>query len=426
MAESARESAPASEPAQSNREQAPSARNQIDPASLTGPVWTAARAVIAHLRSAGHEAQAVGGAVRDLVLGRPVHDVDVATDAVPDRVEALFPRTVAVGKAFGVVIVLQGDQAVEVATYRADGPSSDGRRPDAVRFGDVVEDVRRRDLTINALLMDPETGRISDLVGGLADLRAGLVRTVGDPLARFSEDRLRLLRALRFAAHLGFTIEPQTWTGLVAVPLTGLSAERIIQEWDKALAGPHPERWLALLGDSGRLTEALPLRQASAATLARLARIRPGDHPDLAAAVCLSDADPAERQGWLERQPLAKDRARRLAWLWDNASDPERLIALPIPARRRLFQQNDATLLADLLVRWHGPSAAVQNLIDQIGAERQAAFTTWITASDLLGLGMTPGPALGRTLRSLEDRQLSGEFPDRVAALAAARVMAAG
>lgn len=397
----------------------------IDPQRLTSPEWTAARAVIARLRSAGHVALAVGGAVRDLVLGRPVHDVDVATDAVPDRVEALFPRTLAVGKAFGVVIVLDGDQAVEVATYRADGPSSDGRRPDAVRFGNVVEDVRRRDLTINALLLDPETGQITDHVGGLQDLRAGLIRTVGDPVERFGEDRLRILRAVRFAAQLGFAIEPQTWRGLATVPLTGLSAERIIQEWDKALAGPHPQRWLALLDDSGRLAEALPLRQASAAVQERLARIRPGDHPDLAAALCLSDADPVERRRWLERQPLAKDRARRLAWLWEQAADPERLLALPIPARRRLFQHEEATRLGELLVRWHGSTGAVERVIGQISDERQAAFTPWISASDLLGLGMKPGPALGRTLRSLEDRQLSGEFPDRSAARAAAKDLAA-
>ena len=397
----------------------------IAPSDLASPVWAAARTVIGHLRSAGHEALAVGGAVRDVVLGRPVHDVDVATDAVPDRVEALFPRTLAVGKAFGVVIVLHDGQAVEVATFRADGPSSDGRRPDAVRFGCAVEDVRRRDLTINALLLDPETGQITDHVGGLQDLRAGLIRTVGDPVVRFSEDRLRLLRAVRFAAHLGFTIEAQTWRGLGAVPLTGLSAERIIQEWDKALAGPHPERWLALLADCGRLAEALPLRQASAAVQERLAQSRPGDHPDLTAALCLSDADPAERSAWLGRQPVAKDRARRLAWLWEHAGDPERLLGLPIPTRRRLFQHSDAALLAELLGRWHGPTAAVTSVIDKIAAERTAAFAPWITASDLLGLGMTPGPALGRTLRILEDCQLSGEFPDRSAARAAAKDLAA-
>jgi tRNA nucleotidyltransferase/poly(A) polymerase len=165
------------------------------------------------LRHHGHQAYLVGGCVRDLELGREPADYDVCTDARPDRVQELFPRSLAVGAKFGVILVVESEpeDGVEVATFRSDIGYSDGRHPDHVVYSDTPqEDVRRRDFTINGLLMDPATGEVLDYVRGRADLRAGIVRAIGDPRLRFREDKLRMLRAVRFAARFGFQIEPET------------------------------------------------------------------------------------------------------------------------------------------------------------------------------------------------------------------------
>ena len=153
----------------------------------------------------------MGGCVRDLVLGREPADYDVCTDARPERVQELFPHSLAVGAKFGVILVVEDGVQVEVATFRSDIGYSDGRHPDRVVYSDSPqEDVRRRDFTINGLLMDPATREVLDFVGGRADLRAGIVRAIGDPRLRFAEDKLRMMRAVRFAARFGFEIEPDT------------------------------------------------------------------------------------------------------------------------------------------------------------------------------------------------------------------------
>src|SRR5713101_791769 len=160
------------------------------------------------LRDAGHQAYLVGGCVRDLVLGREPADYDVATDALPERVQQLFPDSIAVGAQFGVIIVAEGSVQVEVATFRSDVGYSDGRHPDRVAYArSAQEDVQRRDFTMNGLLMNPENGEILDYVGGRADLKARLIRAIGEPSRRFAEDKLRMLRAVRFAARFGYAIE---------------------------------------------------------------------------------------------------------------------------------------------------------------------------------------------------------------------------
>lgn len=227
------------------------------------PETRLARAVIRRLAGAGHVAYLAGGCVRDLLLGREPKDYDVATSALPDQVEALFPRTVAVGKAFGVIRVLDdasNELAVEVATFRHDGPYLDGRHPSSVSFTDAAQDAARRDFTINALFLDPETETVHDHVGGLRDLDARVIRAVGDPRQRFTEDKLRLLRAARFAAGLDFAIDPPTLSAVkeMAAQVTVCSAERIRDELEKLITHKAASRGLQLMLDTGLMQAVLP------------------------------------------------------------------------------------------------------------------------------------------------------------------------
>lgn len=221
---------------------------------------TAAVEIIRVLRRAGHEALLAGGCVRDYLLGREPKDHDVATSATPQQVLLLFPGALTVGAHFGVVIVRRGDEQVEVATFRTDGSYKDGRRPESVSFSTAEEDARRRDFTVNGLFRDPVDDRILDYVGGRADLEARLLRAIGDPMRRFEEDRLRLLRAVRFATVLGFEIEPETWRAVKASAhlLPAVSAERIRDEFVKILRHPCRQRGFDLLVESGLMAGILP------------------------------------------------------------------------------------------------------------------------------------------------------------------------
>lgn len=214
------------------------------------------------LRAAGHEALLAGGCVRDHLLGLPCKDHDIATSAKPAEVAALFPGSRLVGAHFGVVLVPAGAGPwVEVATFRTDGSYRDGRRPESVTYASTAEeDARRRDFTINGLFYDPLADRLIDYVGGRADLRAGLIRAIGEAAERFREDHLRLLRAVRFAARLGFEIEPATWAALrAAAPLIRkVSPERVRDELDRIWRCPRRGRGFDLLAESGLMAEVLP------------------------------------------------------------------------------------------------------------------------------------------------------------------------
>ncbi len=216
--------------------------------------------IVRRLRHAGYEAYWAGGCVRDALLGREPHDYDVATNATPDQIEALFSHTIPVGKQFGVIVVLEGGHQFQVATFRAEENYQDGRRPGTVRFSHAREDAVRRDFTVNALFYDPITEQVHDWVGGEKDLRARLIRTVGSPDERFAEDHLRLLRAIRFAAQLGFDIEAQTMAAVQkhAEKIKLTSAERIRDELIKLFAPPHAARGLTLLHESGLMPHVFP------------------------------------------------------------------------------------------------------------------------------------------------------------------------
>jgi poly(A) polymerase len=213
------------------------------------------------LQHHGHQAFLAGGCVRDLLLDREPTDYDVATDAIPGRVLELFPRSLAIGAKFGVVLVTDDADKVEVATFRRDIGYSDGRHPDQVVYTtSAEEDVSRRDFTINGLLMRHDTGEILDFVGGQVDLKACLIRCIGNPERRFEEDKLRMLRAVRFAARFGYTIEPQTFAAIQfhAPEIQSVSAERIREELSKLLTEGAARRGFELLDDTGLLREVLP------------------------------------------------------------------------------------------------------------------------------------------------------------------------
>ncbi|HXZ40053.1 MAG TPA: CCA tRNA nucleotidyltransferase [Terriglobales bacterium] len=227
--------------------------------------------IVTELRRTGHQAYLVGGCVRDLLLGREPADFDVSTDATPEQVMAIFPETYAVGAQFGVVLVPPpGDLAsnvspkagvVEVATFRSDIGYSDGRHPDQVRFSkDPSEDVRRRDFTINGLLLDPISNKVLDFVDGQKDLAAKIIRTIGESAQRFAEDKLRMLRAIRFAARFDYTIEPKTLRAVqkLASQIHQVSRERVRDELTKILVEGHAHPAFLLLDQTGLLHELLP------------------------------------------------------------------------------------------------------------------------------------------------------------------------
>lgn len=229
-----------------------------------------ARDIVVQLQRAGYTAYFAGGCVRDQLLGKEAKDYDIATSALPEQVQKLFPRVTDIaGRCFGVVRVVTGDKSFEVATFRQDGPYKDGRRPESVRFVTAEEDAQRRDFTVNGLFFDPVAGRLIDYVKGEADLRAGIIRAIGNPADRFAEDHLRLLRAIRFATRLYFKleaktsffkIEPKTWEAIrqAAPTIRTISAERIRDELNKIFTADKPEIGLDLLDRSGLLREVLP------------------------------------------------------------------------------------------------------------------------------------------------------------------------
>lgn len=220
----------------------------------------AAVQIVKTLVQAGHQTVFAGGCVRDMLLAVEPKDYDIATGARPDEVQRLFPKSYAVGAHFGVIVVRIGEFSFEVATFRRDGKYSDARRPDSVEFTDAVEDAKRRDFTVNGLFFDPLKNEVLDFVGGRDDLQKQILRAIGDPVARFGEDHLRLLRAVRFATTLGFQIEDQTWGAVcqLSAQIKTVSAERIRMELEKIFIHANRVRGFDLLMESGLMKAVLP------------------------------------------------------------------------------------------------------------------------------------------------------------------------
>jgi poly(A) polymerase len=416
--------------------------------------------IVRALRGAGFRAYWAGGCVRDLVMAGEPEDYDVATDARPEQITALFEKTIPVGISFGVVKVLLGGEAFEVATFRSDGRYLDGRHPEAVRFSNEREDALRRDFTLNGMFYDPAADRIIDYVGGQRDIKSGLIRAIGPPLERFSEDYLRLLRAVRFSARFGFPIEPQTEDAIrqLAPKITQISAERIRDELGKMLTGPHPDRSIGMLHQTGLLKEILPEVAGMEGveqppefhpegdvlihTLMMLEQMTkpvedsPPLTPELAMAVLLHDVG----------KPSTFSRRDRIRF--DNHCQVGARMARQIT--RRLRMSNEQTALVEELVRDHLKFKDVRQMRESTLKRfiRQPRFAEhlelhrldclsshgdlghwefcrkkWrglppevirpprlLTGDDLIEMGYSPGSVFKEILQSVEDAQLEGRI----------------
>jgi len=470
------------------------------------PQFEAALQIIASLRAAGHQAYLAGGCVRDLLLGRAPSDYDVATSATPDIVLAMFDRTFAVGAHFGVVLVAHGDGetylTTEVATFRSDGAYSDGRHPDAVRYTlSAEEDVKRRDFTINGLLLDPlkDAGfspyinssevdegfsprgtfsnpladleqirhAVLDHVNGLADLEAGIIRAIGRPEARFEEDHLRMLRAVRFAARFNFQLDSATARAIrsLAPKTAAVSRERVRDELTKMLTEGRARRAFELLDETALLPEVLPevARMKGVDqppqyhpegdvwvhTLGLLAQLEPGCSPTLAWGALLHDVgkpptfrrapDRIRFDGHVEvgvaiaaeilrRFRFSNDGTRQILALVDNHmrfADTERMKSSTLKRFFRLpaFEEHLALHRMDCL-------AGSGNLDHwRFTRERWTAMpeetvrpTPLITGRDLIAAGYRPGPAFKDVLRAVEDEQLEGSIVTREEAMRLAQL----
>ena len=386
-----------------------------------------ARKVVEVLRGAGHEAWVVGGAARDLAMGVTPKEYDIATSARPDAVIGLFRKTVPVGVQFGVVRVRLMGEEYEVATLRAEEGHSDGRRPDAVRFTDLREDVTRRDFTINGLAMDPFDGEVVDLVGGLDDLREGVVRAIGDARRRFAEDRLRPLRAIRFAARTGFRIDIATFDAIreFATAVTDVSAERVQDEVGKALATPRPGLALRLLHETGILAVVLPevgAADAVAAVAGTLDRLAGAPAVALWAAL-LWPAGAAAASAAMER---LRHSNRMRAAVVDAIETGRAAAGLPfddVVAEKRLLRRDAAASGVPVLEAWLAATGA-DPAPGRVARARMAAWgredlfpPRLATGNDAMEAGVPRGPQVASALASLEDEQLRGRVTTREGAL---------
>ena len=375
------------------------------------------REVCRVLAQAGFQAVTVGGAVRDALLGRAVSDWDVATSAHPEQVVKLFRKTIPTGLQHGTVTVIVQREHVEVTTFRGEGAYSDARRPDSVTFGvPLVEDLARRDLTVNAIAYEPEKHELVDPFGGQRDIEARQLRAVGDPVARFTEDGLRVMRAVRFCAQLEFELEPATEAGIVAAlpSLARVSRERVHDELVKMLAGRQPSRGLVPAVRTGIIASILPqLARVDAERVDRAARrVR-------LAALLAPMADGEALPHVLDR-PLQKRIAELLRALKFSNEDLEltgTLVAISHAPRATTWEPPEVRRLLSQLSRAHrepaielwesetAPNHVLVQTARRVLGDPLATGDLAITGKDLMtALQMAPGPAVGRMLAMLLQR----------------------
>ncbi|MBI3666002.1 MAG: CCA tRNA nucleotidyltransferase [Acidobacteria bacterium] len=417
------------------------------------------------LHRAGQAAYLAGGCVRDMLLGREPKDFDVVTDAPPGRVRELFSDALAVGAQFGVMLVRREGVQVEIATFRSDHAYLDGRRPSGVTFTSSAEQaVRRRDFTINGLLLDPASGQVLDLVGGRADLEARLVRAIGDPAERFAEDRLRMLRAIRFAARFGFAIEPATLAAIQQqrAAIDGVATERVREELVRILTEGGARRGMELLDEAGLLARLLPEICAMKGvpqppefhpegdvwihTLLMLEMLREPS-PTLALGVLLHDVGKpptfrvAERirfDGHVEvGAKMAEEICTRLRF---SRRQIDQIVALV--ANHLRFKDADR-MRPSTLKRFLRLEAFEEHLelhrLDCLSSHRnlenyEVVLRAWrslpeeeirparlLTGDDLIAAGYQPGPLFQKMLETVEEAQLEGRITSSAEALALVR-----
>jgi len=426
-----------------------------------------AESIVRQLVQAGHVAVYAGGCVRDALLERAYPDVDIATSATPDQVQALFPKASdPQGKAFGVIRLRMDEHVFEIATFRVDGPYLDGRRPSSVTFTTAEEDARRRDFTVNGMFFDPLKNEVLDYVQGRTDLAAKTIRAIGDPVARFTEDRLRLFRALRFAVQLDFEIEPSTWKALVSLAPDSkvISPERVRDELVKIFISPNPARGLDLMHDSGLLSvwipELLEMRGCAQSpehhpegdvwvhTRLLLTHLK-NPSPVLAFSALLHDVgkprtsktEPNGRIRFFGHEGvgarMAEEILRRLRFSNDDigaitacianhmafkdaphmrVSTLKRMLARPTFSEELELHRIDCSSS-------HGQldiHAFLQNKLSEFSQE-EIKPKPLVTGHDLQELGAKPGPAMGKILHQLMDEQLEGKIADRAGALTRAK-----
>ena len=421
-----------------------------------------ANSICESLHRSSFQALLVGGCVRDLLLGREPADYDVTTDATPDQVMALFPESVAVGARFGVILIPRDGLNVEVATFRSDIGYSDGRHPDRVTFSKKAqEDVQRRDFTVNGLLMRHDTGEVLDHVGGQADLKAKVIRAIGDPDRRFAEDKLRMLRAVRFAARFGFQIETDTMRAIRrhAKEIAQVSPERLRDELTKMLTEGAARQAFELLDETGLLQQVLPEIAAMKGveqppqyhpegdvwihTRLMLEGLPADVSPTLAWGVLLHDVgkpptfksasetgDRIRFDGHVDvGVRMAEEICRRLRF---SNEDTEQILALVNNHMR--FKDVDS-MRASTLKRFvrlpHFDEHLALHRLDCLSSHRhlesyefiqrfvaetppeQVRPERLITGDDLQAMGFRPGPLFSQILGSLEDAQLEGQVKSR-------------
>jgi poly(A) polymerase len=431
----------------------------------TMPAREAATELARRLKASGHEAFFAGGCVRDRLLGNPPEDFDIATSAPPAEVLKLFPGSNEVGAHFGVVIAKCGGHHVEIATFRTDGSYRDGRRPESVTFSTPEEDARRRDFTINGLFEVPETGEVIDFVGGLPDLKAGIIRAIGDAKARFTEDGLRLLRAVRFAARMGFSIEAGTDAALrdCAHLLDRISPERIRDEFSKILTSPRRRAGVEHLVDTDLIRhfmpEVLPMigcdqppewhpeGDVYTHTLIMLDMLAPDAPIELCLAVLLHDiAKPPCRtidsdSGRIRFNghdamgaQMAETILRRLRYA--NAVIES---VVPMVARHMQFMNVQKMRVARLKRFMAEPTFPLEMELHRVDCASSNGFTDnyeflqakgtefaseplipppLVTGRDLIKLGLQPGPRFKEILEMIQTEQLEGRILEREPALA--------
>lgn len=428
-----------------------SLQERVDPHLLKG-----ALAILKTLHDQGHDAYFAGGAVRDLLLEKSISEIDIATSASPQEIEQLFPKTIPVGKQFGVIVVVQDTNHYEVTTFRKEADYVDGRHPTRVSFTDARHDVERRDFTVNALFYNPFTEEVIDYLKGREDLERKLIRTVGPPQSRFQEDKLRLLRALRFACQLDFEIEQQTYQQVKehASQLTQVSWERIRDEVLKILTGPDPSRGLKLMSDSGILEVILP-------EIAAMQGVQqpPQFHPegDVFVHTCLMFELSQERSETLALEILLHDVGKPPTFIikerirFDGHADLGAKMAEEICRRLRISNQQieevvdvvkdhlrfihvqemrESTLkrflrkpnFSDHLelhrldsLASHGKLSSYHFCQEKLEELSQEAMRPkpLINGHDLIRLGLEPGPLFSEILSAIEDFQLEGKLSSK-------------